>query len=546
MADAQDLKSWDLKSRVGSSPTTGTNKNFPRANETSNRFFMIPPLWILAAFFGLEISSAFGQSDDVPLVQRHWFETRTAHFNIYSCGAPQDVFKLAARLEQFSEAYSLLAGAQALSSPPIVVMAFPDHETMKPFLPVYNGQPGNFAGFFHRGNDENLIVLALPGTNSAQTELSVIFHEYTHLLLRRNDEFWPLWLKEGMAEIYSTFETPDGSSIRIVKPIEHHLQLLAREPFMPLKDLFAVASDSPQYNERSLQGIFYAESWLLTDFLMAGDNPYFKARFGNFTTLLRAGQPPEQAFTNALGASLPEMEAELRRYFQQRSFNPIQIALPSNISSPKIVTTRAITPVEVYFRLGDELLRINRLDDAQNYFSQAQSLAPASPLPYEGLGLLAAERDQHEEAVRELQAALQHGSADFLVHYLYARERYQLTADSQDRYAPLKFDEAEEIRGELEKSIALVPNFGPSHEQLGFFEMVQGENLAAAEQQLQLAIQLEPENPAYLFSLAQAQVRDQKPNAARLTLQPLLLPYVDKNLRANAEELIQEIDRRRH
>ena len=25
MADAQDLKSWDLKSRVGSSPATGTN-----------------------------------------------------------------------------------------------------------------------------------------------------------------------------------------------------------------------------------------------------------------------------------------------------------------------------------------------------------------------------------------------------------------------------------------------------------------------------------------------------------------------------------------
>src|ERR1700690_2664224 len=83
------------------------------------------PLLVLAALLELGICTAPAQSNDVPLVQRRWFETRTAHFNIYSCGAPQDVYKLSARLEQFCEAYTLLAGgAQAVASPPIVVMAF--------------------------------------------------------------------------------------------------------------------------------------------------------------------------------------------------------------------------------------------------------------------------------------------------------------------------------------------------------------------------------------------------------------------------------------
>ncbi len=109
--------------------------------------------WILAVFLAVGVCSAPAQSSNVPLVQRQWFETRTAHFNIYSCGAPRDVFKLSARLEQFCEAYSLLAGAQAVASPPIVVMAFPDHETMKPFLPLYQGQPANLAAFFQRGSD---------------------------------------------------------------------------------------------------------------------------------------------------------------------------------------------------------------------------------------------------------------------------------------------------------------------------------------------------------------------------------------------------------
>jgi len=502
------------------------------------------PLWIFAFLLALQACAAFGQSNSVPLVQRRWFETRTTHFNIYSCAPPQDVFKLAAKLEQFCEAYSLLAGAQALASPPIVVMAFPDEDSMKPFLPIYDGQPANLAGFFHRGSDENLIVLALQGTNSAQTEMNVIFHEFTHLLLRRNDQFWPLWLKEGIAEIYSTFETPGGNYVRIAEPINHHLRLLERQPFMPLTELFSASTDSPQYNERERQGIFYAESWLLTHFLIAGDNPYYKSRFAEFTPLLRAGQSPEQAFTNAMRVTLPEMEKELHRYLEQNNFAPIQIALPANISAPKVMTTRFITPVETYFRLGDELLRIGRLDGAQSIFAQAQQLAPASPLPYEGLGLLSVTHDQHDEAVRELKDALQRGSTSFLAHYIYASQLYQLTADSQDRYTRIKTDQAEEIQSELQKSITLMPSFGPAHELLGFFEMAQGENLAVAEQQLQFAIQLEPENSAYLFSLAQAQLRNRETDNARNTLQPLLLPYIDPKLRTNAEKLIQEIDRR--
>jgi hypothetical protein len=159
-------------------------------------------LWVALAVWILGVCGSSGQPGNVPLVQRLWFETRTVHFTIYSCGSVRDVYRLSARLEEFCEAYTLLAGARALASPPIVVMAFPDHESMKPFLPLYQGQPGNIAGFFKRSGDENLIVLSLPGPDSSFEGMEVIFHEYTHLLFRHNDPIWPLWLKEGMAEIY--------------------------------------------------------------------------------------------------------------------------------------------------------------------------------------------------------------------------------------------------------------------------------------------------------------------------------------------------------
>jgi Flp pilus assembly protein TadD len=483
-------------------------------------------------------TAALGQPGDGALIHRHWFEARTTYFHLYSCGRTQEVARLAARLEQFREAYGLLAGAQAVASPPIVVMAFPDRAAMRPFLPLYKGKPANLTAFFSRGSDENLIVLPLSGSGTGSLE--VIFHEYTHLLLRHNEPYWPMWLAEGMAEIYATFEVYGGYHARIGRPIERHLRLLAHQPMLPLKELFAITHDSPGYNERQRQGIFYAESWLLTHYLMLGDNRAHQAGFRRLTPLLRAGEPPVQAFTNALQTTLPEMDAELRRYLARGKFEPLELTLSASLESPRAFAVRGLTPMEVCYRLGDELLHIGRLEAAESYFLQSRKLAPASPLPYEGLGLLAARRGQSSEAVRYLRQAAQLGPLNFLAHYIYAREMFLLTAHGPNLHA-VPQQEAAEIRGELQKSLALMPNFGPAQHLLGFFEMVQGEDLTAAEKHIERAIQLEPENQSYLLSLAQVQLARRDPAAARRTLQPLRLPYVEPQIRAHAEEMIKAL-----
>jgi Flp pilus assembly protein TadD len=349
-----------------------------------------------------------------------------------------------------------------------------------------------------------------------------------------------MWLTEGMAEIYATFEVSGGYRARIGNPIEHHLRLLASRPLMPLKELFAVTRDSPDYNEGARQGIFYSESWLLTHYLMLGGNPAHKANFRQLTPLLRQGQPPEQAFTNALHTSLPAMEAELRRYLERGKFAPLELTVSASLETARAFATRGLTPTEVCYRLGDELLHIGRLDTAESYFLQARKLAPASPLAYEGLGLLAAKRGQAAEAVRWLSQAMPLGPLNFLAHYTYAREKYLLTANGP-RMHPLGKEAAAEIRSELQRSLALMPDFGPAHHLLGFFEMVQREDIAAARQHLRKAIQLEPENQSYLLSLAQVQLAGNDPEAARHTLEPLRLPYVEPQVRVQAEEMIKAL-----
>ncbi|MGO8929341.1 MAG: DUF1570 domain-containing protein [Limisphaerales bacterium] len=483
-------------------------------------------------------AAAPGQPDALPLTQRHWFEARTAYFHLYSCGPTQEVARLAARLEQFRDAYSILAGAQAVASPPIVVLALPDRAAMQPFLPLYEGKPANLTAFFHHGSDQNLIVLALSGPDAGS--LKIIFHEYTHLLLRHNEPYWPMWLTEGMAEIYATFEVRGGHRASIGNPIDQHVRLLEQKPLLSLQELFAVTRDSPEYNEREQQGIFYAESWLLTHYLMLGGNPALQANFRQLTPLLRQGQSPEQAFTNALHTSLPAMEAQLRHYLVRGKFEPVELTVSPNLDTPHAFVTRSLTTTEVCYRLGDELLHIGQLEAAESYFVQARKLAPGSPLPYEGLGVLAARRGQPDEAVRFLRQAMQLGPLNFLAHYTYAREQYLLAAGGP-KVRPLEPSTGAEIRTELQKSLALMPDFGPAHHLLGLFEMVQGEDLPAAERQIARAIQLEPENQSYLLSLAQVQLARRDPAAARRTLEPLRLPYAQPEVRACAEEMIKAI-----
>jgi tetratricopeptide (TPR) repeat protein len=484
--------------------------------------------------------AAHSQPDPDHLLQRRWTESRTTHFRAFSCGQTQPVARITARLEQFREAYSLLAGQQAVASPPIIVIAFPDYETLRPFLPLHDGRPANLTAFFHPGSDENLIVLPLIG----HVSLEAIFHEYTHLLLRHNGRFWPIWLEEGMAEIYSTFEVVGSHTARIGHPIERHLAILADEPLTPLARLFSVTHSSPEYNERQHQGVFYAQSWLLTHYLMLGGNPTRKAQFGQLTTLLRQGQLPEQAFTNAFHCSLATMQNELRNYLARGTFKPMDLSVAADLSAPQPMVTRGLGPAEVCFRLGDELLRIGRAEDAKAYFLHARTLAPKSPLSYEGLGLLAAEQDKLEEAVETLRDALRLGSTSFLAHYVYAACKYQLLANAPGGLASVPPETADEIRSELGKSLQLMPDFGPAHHLLGILELTQGQNAQAAEKHLKRAIQLEPERESYLYSLAQAQLLREDAGAARQTLEQLRRPYVDAAIRAKAEDQLRELNGR--
>jgi tetratricopeptide (TPR) repeat protein len=464
-----------------------------------------------------------------------WFSLRSKNFNIVANSDERSTRELALKLEQFRFVFLQLFNIKNDSPVPITVVVFKSDDSFKPFKPLYNGKPANVAGYFQRGEDENIIALNINGNE--QRPMSVIFHEYTHLLTAYTPHEWPLWLKEGLAELYSTFDVKKNE-VTIGSPISHHVYFLRAQKFTPLERMFQVSRYSPDYNERSKQGVFYAESWALTHYLMFGNKSARQPELLEFVKLINSGATVEKAFAGAFKSDYASIEKDLRRYIGNDSYAATIYTMKS-VEGEKDLASRPLSDAEVQFYLGDLLFHTNRVDEAEKFFTQASTLDPALPGPYEGLGFVATRRNKYAEAAQQFKEASARGSKNHLAHFYYAQSMVQdasLSGALQNRS-----DLVKAIADELKISIKLMPGFAPAYHLLGFTYLVSGEDLKQAAEALTAALQLEPQNQQFALTMAHIQVRAQNYAAARKTLATLLASD-DPTVKASADSIANMIE----
>jgi len=317
-------------------------------------------------------------------------------------------------------------------------------------------------------------------------------------------------------------------------------RVLADQRMIPLGRLFEIKHDSPEYNETERQGIYYAQSWLLAHYLVMGDNPARRARFGQYTRLLRGGMETVPAFTNAFGVSLPVMERELKAYLARAKFEPVRLKLHPQAAVRQPAVWRPVIPAETSFWLGRLLLQLNRTNDARQYFELAGRLQPRAPFGPAGLGLLAADAEKTPLAIQLLEQAVKLGSQDYQVYFELGRQRLE-QAKSQGILEPLSESEAAQIRLPLQRAVTLMPACAPAHNRLGFLEMVQADDPDAAERHLHTAAQLEPDNCNYVLMYGRLLVRAGKADKARETLLEMTLLGSHPRCQAQANELLSRL-----
>src|SRR5262249_49183910 len=124
--------------------------------------------------------------------------------------------------------------------------------------PFGDDDNGVTVGFHVTGPDAEYIAFYAP---DGEPPLRFAAHEYTHAVVSRSLGDLPVWVNEGLAEYYSTFQ-PRRRGADIGVPIPEHVAWL-RTQMQPLDELLLTSRESPDYTGGARRGTIYAESWAL-------------------------------------------------------------------------------------------------------------------------------------------------------------------------------------------------------------------------------------------------------------------------------------------
>lgn len=391
-------------------------------------------LRIIAALFLLCLTTVSAPAKET------WTRVQSKNFTLVGNGSAGEIRKVAIKLEQFRDALARLFPKTRLNtSVPTTVVVFKTDESFNDFKPRYKGKvKERIGGYFIQGEDGNYVAMTTD-TGRLRTPYQVIFHEYVHFLVGNNLKDAPLWLNEGLAEFYSTFETSDDEQDVIIgRAIIWHLATLNQGRMLPLKTLLAVDHKSPHYNESSKAGIFYAESWALVHYLMLGNNQKRQAQLSRFITQLGT-MPLEENFRSSFGATYEEIERELFNYVNRVTYPAIKYTFTKQLEFDKEMQTAVLSEAEVKYYQANLLLRLHEFDEAEGYLQKSIELDPKLAAPQVSMGILRFQQGRRSEAVPFFERALKEDPQNYLAHIYYA---LALSAEGKTEKAIKSYKEA--------------------------------------------------------------------------------------------------------
>ena len=272
--------------------------------------------------------------------------------------------------------------------------------------------PGVFA-YYQRSRQRDYIVLQ----DINPEHYAVAVHEYTHLIVQHAGLTPPVWLNEGLADLYSSLEAK-GDRAMVGRPLAGESRVLARERWLDLAVLTNVTLESPYYNERNKMSIFYAQSWLLAHMLALSTE--YGPQFSKFVLAVASGRTTDQAIAAVYGKNLNQVAEDLRAYFRQATLRAslFPIKLERADLEPEV---HDLPPFDSQLVLADLLASHRSTAEAARRLLNAMAVKePGNQRIQESLGYLSWQEGDAVEARVRFAAAFQEGSTDAEMLYHYA------------------------------------------------------------------------------------------------------------------------------
>jgi FimV-like protein len=304
-----------------------------------------------------------------------WLTLRTPHHQVAGNVPARHLKDVGLRLEQFRDVIATLNPdtVRASEGASIVVLAFPDERSYRPFMPMAKGRRVPVDGLFVGGPRGIYITLNL---DAAEGAYRGIYHEYSHFLLRYVFGSAPLWFNEGLAEYYSTLDvSSDGRRAVMGKPIERHV-LLLRERRLPLAQLLSITAASPIYaSDTPDRSVLYAQSWALVHHALHGQ-PRRPEALTSLAFKLAAGATPEQAVRDAYGMSLADLEREVQAYMRRETYQATGLEFKTPVTTTLKGNPVSADEGEVEAWLGGVQMSIGRPEEGAVRLDKALKTRP--------------------------------------------------------------------------------------------------------------------------------------------------------------------------
>ena len=236
------------------------------------------------------------------LADAPWLRTETPRFILYSNGSEPTLRDYAVRLELLDATFWEVYGLPRPPPPPrkLPIYLVTDIPMLREVSPTLSSST---AGFYSAGTGEVFAMgLARRGNDY------VLLHEYVHHLMMQNFPFgYPAWFIEGYAEYF--METTVNESTIKVGLATGRAQGLALEQWLPMQELLTKrVSEIPD----SKRGTFYAQSWLLTHYLVS--DPTRAKQLQAYLTAIGQGQKSVEAMEGASGIPTDAWQRRLMTY----------------------------------------------------------------------------------------------------------------------------------------------------------------------------------------------------------------------------------------
>jgi tetratricopeptide (TPR) repeat protein len=504
-----------------------------------------------------------------------WLEIHSAHFTVITDGGDKKGREVALRFEQMRAVFANLLTKDRLNqSVPLTILAFGDDKAYYQAAPLGHdasgkAQPIEVPGFFVPGEDQDFIVLNLSESESWRAVAS----DMARMLLSYNYPPAQAWFDTGLTEYFSSIHV-DNQKVEIGGDPKSLIDLLNKQPWIPLPDLFATKLTPKPNTSKSAPTMYDAECWIVMHYLLHQQK---LAETGTYFGLaLNQHLAVADAIQQAYGVTAAQLEQVVKDYFRAQSaaitalgsLQPITAAPPDGSyrfpvpvgADDSTITSKPLAEADATAYYAQVQIRVPERRDAglktlrdlastatavdkkiEAKAAKKKSDDDAGQLPRDSMGsglahrILAWDHVTHgefDDAIPELGDAAALNQSDMWVRYYLCALKYRM---AQAKHADIQG--LPNMMLDLKSVLEWYPEMAGAYDLLALARN-EGGSTPAAMQAERAAMTLSPRNEHYVYHLAQIYIASKKYEAADALLNRLKASD-DPQIAAQAREQVE-------